>query len=609
MIPSAFMLLDALPLSPNGKVDRQALPMPDHIRSAPEGGYAAPQTPAEELLAQIWAEVLHLERVGLHDNFFALGGDSILSIQVVSRVKQAGLQIMPRHIFQYQTIAELTAVVGTLSSSGAEQGLVEGAVPLTPVQHWFFEQALPEPQHFNQALVLELREPLELHWLERTMQHLIEQHDSLRLRYQRTEAGWQQTSLGWTPPLAVVRLDLSGLAMAAQDLALGIAAAQLHARLDLERGPLIRVALVDLGTLRPGRLLLIIHHLAIDGVSWRTLIEDLQTIYIQLNRGAAVALPRKTTSFKQWAERLLDYAQTTALKDESAYWLAPARRTIARLPISNNAGPNTVASACTVSVALNIAETRALLQDVPRAYRTQINDVLLTALAQALAQWIGGNTLLVDLEGHGREAIFDDLDLSRTLGWFTTVFPVILELKGAAGPGASLKAIKEQLRRVPQRGIGYGLLRYLSRDAAIRAQLQTQPQAEVLFNYLGQIDQALDPATLLRLVSATYGPLRSPRGTRRYELEISAFIVEGQLQLEWTYSMHRHESALIAEVADAYIEALRALIAHCLSPDTGGYTPSDFPESELSQAALDELIAELVQIEHSELEEDADEQG
>jgi amino acid adenylation domain-containing protein/non-ribosomal peptide synthase protein (TIGR01720 family) len=608
MIPSAFVLLDALPLSPNGKVDRQALPMPDHTRSALEGTYVAPQTPVEELLAQIWAEVLHLERVGVHDNFFALGGDSILSIQVVSRVNRAGLQIMPRHIFQYQTIAELTAVVGTAPSSEAEQGLVEGPVPLTPVQHWFFEQAQPEPQHFNQALLLELREPLDLHRLENTMQFLIEQHDSLRLRYQRTETGWQQISLGRTPPLAIVRLDLSGLAMAAQDAALAITATQLHTRLDLERGPLIRVALLDLGALRPGRLLLIIHHLAIDGVSWRTLIEDLQTVYSQLNHGAAVALPRKTTSLKQWAERLLDYAQTTALKDELAYWLAPSRRTVARLPIPDDAGPNTVASARTLSVALTSAETRALLQEVPRAYRTQINDVLLTALTQALAWWTGANMLLVDLEGHGRETLFDDLDLSRTLGWFTTIFPVILDLKGTTGPGALLKATKEQLRRVPQRGIGYGLLRYLSRDAAIRTQLQTHAQAEVLFNYLGQIDQALEPTTLLRLVSATYGPLRSPRGTRRYELEISAFIIEGQLQLEWTYSIHRHEAALIAQVADTYIEALRALIAHCLSPDTGGYTPSDFPESELSQLALDDLIAELVQIEHSE-EEDADEQA
>jgi non-ribosomal peptide synthase protein (TIGR01720 family) len=343
------------------------------------------------------------------------------------------------------------------------------------------------------------------------------------------------------------------------------------------------------------RLLIVIHHLAIDGVSWRIVLEDLQTGYEQLRRGETPQLPRKTTSYKYWAHRLTEYAPSAALRDAVSYWHTTAHTRVVPLPVDHPAGrdANTEASSRTVSVALSEAETRALLYEVPEAYRTQINDVLLTALVQALAPWTGGRSLRVDLEGHGREALFDEVDLSRTVGWFTSIFPVLLDLEGAASPGDALQAIKEQLRAIPNRGIGYGVLRYLRGDPVVAEQLRALPQAEVSFNYLGQFDQLLPEGASFAPARESRGPVHSPWGTRRHLLDVLGSITGGQLHLVWTYSAQVHQRAIIERLAEGYVEALRALIAHCQSPAAGGYTPSDFPLAQLDQDELERVFEEV----------------
>jgi non-ribosomal peptide synthase protein (TIGR01720 family) len=234
-----------------------------------------------------------------------------------------------------------------------------------------------------------------------------------------------------------------------------------------------------------------------------------------------------------------------------------------------------------------------LLKEVPKAYQTQINDVLLTALAQALTQWTGTSIQLIDLEGHGREAILEDVDLLRTVGWFTAIFPVSLNLESTSNPGEMLKSIKEQLRRIPNRGIGYGLLRYLRKDTETLKKLQALPQAELNFNYLGQFDQMLSPTSPFKLTNESYGPRRSLRGNRRYLLEITGSIVGGKLQLNWVYSKNIHQQTTIEILAQSFMDALEELIRHCQSPAAGGFTPSDFPEADLSQEELDDLMSEI----------------
>ena len=597
MVPSAFVWLKTLPLTPSGKVDRRALPSPDQSRPDLEEAFVAPRTPVEEALASIWAQVLGVERIGVHDNFFELGGDSILSIQIIARANEAGLRLTPKQVFQYQTVAELVAVVDTAPVIEAEQGIVTGPLPLTPIQSWFFEQQLPEAHHWNQAVLLEVEQGLEPALLERAVQHLLLHHDALRLRFVEEESGWRQVNADYAPHEAVPfrRVDLSGLPQAEQKAAIEATAAELQASLNLAAGPLVRVALLDLGASQAARLLMVIHHLAVDGVSWRILLQDLQMAYQQLSRGEAVQLASKTTSFRQWAQRLSEYAPSEALQQELAYWLSEPRRQVAPLPVDYAAGrgANTEASARSVSVSLSVAETQSLLQEVPTAYRSQINDVLLTALAQAVARWSGAGTLLIDLEGHGREEIVAGVDLSRTVGWFTSMFPLLLEWGQASGPGDALKKVKEQLRQVPQRGIGYGLLRYPSGSGETAEKLRALPQAEVSFNYLGQFDQVLPESSSFKLAQESSGPPRSPRGRRSHLLDINGFIVGGRLQLDWTYSENVHRRSTIEALAEGFIEALRSLIAHCLSPQAGGYTPSDFPLAKINQRQLDKIVSKF----------------
>jgi natural product biosynthesis luciferase-like monooxygenase protein/amino acid adenylation domain-containing protein/non-ribosomal peptide synthase protein (TIGR01720 family) len=561
MTPSAFVLLDALPLTPNGKTDVKALPAPDLTRPDLQVAYVAPRTAAEEILAGIFCQVLNLEQVGVHDNFFELGGDSILSIQIVSRANQAGLRLTPMMLFQHQTIAELGAVAYAADAAVAEQGAVTGELPLTPIQHWFFERELQNPHHYNQALLLETRAPLDAELLAESVRHLTVQHDALRLRFTRAGDAWQQHALPAEEKITVARFDLSALPAAEQRAALEAEAARLQASLHLSDGPLMRVALFDLGAEQTGRLLFVIHHLAVDGVSWRILLEDLQTVYQQLASGAQVQLPPKTTSYKQWSERLVEYAAAPELQPELDYWLAAGRAQVKPLPRDHAQGENTMASGRTVALALSAAETQALLKETPATLHAQINELLLTALARTCARWSGAQALLVNLESHGREELFAGFDLTRTVGWFTTIAPLLLEVGGAGAPVAELAAVQEQLRRVPQRGVGYGVLRYLSADAQVRARFAALPPAEVSFNYLGQLDQSLPESGLLKLAAESSGPTHEPQGQRSHVFDVNTLVVDGQFQLKWSYSEQLHERATVEALAQDFLTELRAFIA------------------------------------------------
>ncbi|AFZ17608.1 non-ribosomal peptide synthetase [Allocoleopsis franciscana] len=590
MVPSVFVQLEALPLTPNGKIDRKVLPAPDTVRPELDKAFVAPRTPVETTLVEIWSQVLGVEQVGIYDNFFELGGDSILTIQIVARANQAGLQLTPKQLFEYQNIADLAAVAVTKKVLLAEQGLVTGVVFLTPIQKWFFEKNLSDPHHFNQAVLLEVRQAIDLALLEQALQHLLLHHDVLRLRFEPIESGWQQVQSSPDVSVPLTRWDFSALAEAEQTLAIEATATELQASLNLSTGLLVRVGFFDLGVHQPSRLLIVIHHLVVDGVSWRILLEDLQTAYQQLSQGEQVQLPAKTTSFQQWSQKLGEYVRSTALQQELDYWRRQSRKPSIPLPVDFPGGENTMASVGCVSSTLSFSETQALLKEVPQIYNTQINDVLLTALVQAFAQWTGERTLLVNIEGHGREDIADDVDLSRTVGWFTTIFPVLLNLGEASNPGDALKKVKEQLRGIPNRGIGYGVLRYLSDDPEITEQLRTLPQAEVIFNYLGQFDQTLSESSLFGLTQESSGLARSLRGKRSHLLEIDGLVSQGQLQLKWSYNHKVHRRSTIETLAQGFVEALRSLIAHCQSPEAGGFTPSDFPLAQLGQDDLDAVL-------------------
>ena len=481
---------------------------------------------------------------------------------MVARANRAGLKLTARQIFEQQTVAGLATVVEAATSPIAEQGLVQGEVPLTPIQHWFFAQDLAVPHHFNQAVLLECREPLRPELLADALRRIVSQHDALRLRFRHPGDGWHQAHAAWDDHVAFDHFDLSGLDAEACIPALTRQADRLQQSLDLAAGPVLRAALFDLGA-RGQRLLLIIHHL------WRILLEDLGGVYAALADGTPVQLPAKTASFKSWAESLSDYAQSAVAQRELAYWRDISWSEAGRLPVDHADGVNLMGSARTVTTWLDADDTLALLQEVPAVYHTQINDVLLTALVEAFADWTGRRTLLVALEGHGREDLFEGVDLSRTVGWFTSLFPVLLDTSAAPDPGSALKGVKEQLRSIPHRGIGYGVLRWLDRNDSLPT-----PEPEVSFNYLGQLDDSADAA--FRFASEDLGPAASPDARRPHLIDLSGGIRNGRLRLQWTYSSAVHDAATVETIAATYVARLQDLIAHCRESD-GGFTPSDFP--------------------------------
>lgn len=593
MIPSAFIVLDEMPRTPHGKVDRQALPALDFSRAESGAGYVAPRTPAEKLLAEIWADVLKVERVGVEDNFFDLGGDSILSIQIIARANQSGLHLTTRQMFQRQTIAELAQAAAAAPVVESEQGMVSGPAPLTPIQHWFFEEILTAPQHWNMALMFELRGGgSPEHW-ERAAERVLSHHDALRMRFVRDAEGWAQVNETTFVETPFQRHNLSSLPAAERRAEVERHAAALQKDFDLGVAPLVRLAYFDLGPEEPPRLLIVAHHLVVDGVSWRILLDDLESAYRQAEAGQHISLPTKTTSYKAFAHSLREYATGGECASELTYWASDARRAVGALPRDFEAGRNTVASTSGVSVSLSAEETEELLQRVPPVYRTEINDVLLTALALAFERWGSVRRLLVDLEAHGREEFLEGIDLSRTVGWFTSIYPLLLELPMPTGNvGAALKGIKEQLRAVPQKGVGYGVLRYLG-DERARAELSGMPRAEVSFNYLGQLDKALAGDSAFARAPEATGPDCDPGGERQHALEVLGSVADGQLNLTFVYSEHLHRRASVEGLAAKMAGALRDIIGHCRSAGAGGVTPSDFSAAKLSQKELDKILTRM----------------
>ena len=634
MVPGVFVVLPALPLTPNAKIDRKALAAlsidTDGLERL-ESEFAPPRTSEEKMLAEIWAQVLGLERVGIHSNFFELGGDSILSIQVTARANQAGLQITPRQMFEAQTIAELAAAVGKTREIQAEQGLVSGLVALTPIQHWFFEQQFPSPDHWNQALLLEVSPGLDVDRLRTAIAKLLDHHDILRAQYFIGQDGWVQDILGSLNSLPLEWVDLRNTKPSQVSRIIEQTAGQSQTRLSLENGSLLRIVYFNAGGSGLDRLLIIIHHLVVDGVSWRILVDDLTNAYQQADPAQPdkeIQLPDKTTSYQYWAEQLTAYASSPELAGEFDFWLKSTTDVVDSMLVDYPDGENSEASEKTIRRGLEIDETRALLQDVPSTYKTEINDVLLTALVQAYTAWQnergywpevpGRSSLLVALEGHGREDIFDDIDLSRTVGWFTSLFPVRLEYDHMDGPGEALKAVKEQLRNVPGRGVGYGLLRYLNPEKSDQLAHGFEPQ--ISFNYLGQIDRGMRTANpsgnefrspqtnsepdikaqnsltetiSLRIGNETTGFAHDPLSQRANIIDINGGIAGGKLDLEFSYSINLLESYSVERFADLYFEKLRQLIDHCLSPQAGGFTASDFPLAGIDQNQLDKLISKV----------------
>ena len=564
MVPSAFVLLEELPLNASGKVDRKALPDPPSAFS--RAAHEPPRDEREQVIAEVYAAVLGLDGLGREDDFFALGGDSILVMQVAAQSRGRELAVDVRDVYEYPRVKDLAKVAGQRRGRvEAEQGRVEGDAQLTPAQRWLFEQGFGQPDHFNQSVLLGVDQPATVAAVESALGALFERHDALRLRSDGLRA-WHDAD---GPQLKVTEAEVASF----EDTA-GVRRACITAQgsLSLAKGPLVAALLLrDRAGVQ--RLFIVVHHFVVDGVSWRVLLSDLDAALGAVLAGKEVALPDKTTSWKAWSERLWSLAETIP-EEERAYWwneASAAREALQRVPEPTGAREH-------VSAELDASATAALLGAANDAFRTTPMELLLGSFLRAVSSWAGGREVAVTLEGHGRESgEVADVGLLRTVGWFTTFWPLALVLTD--DPLRDLCAVKEKLRRVPRRGLGYGLLRYGPNGAAA-----AYPD-KVLFNYLGQVGTGpvgdSGGQSTLRLLEATSDDDVAKDNASKQTLSANAAVIDGRMQLHLQVGSDHPDAANI--LMDAWRKHLSALVDACLSPGVGHATPIDFPLVELSQ--------------------------
>ncbi|NIE69194.1 non-ribosomal peptide synthase/polyketide synthase, partial [Burkholderia sp. Ax-1719] len=616
MVPGAFVLLDALPLMQNGKVDRRALPDPDDSALAAHDGQASapPTNEREAALLAIWQRVLGREAIGVHDNFFEVGGDSILSLQIVARAGQAGWRITPRQLFEQPTVARLAALAVAMGEGADDaQALAERhtPLPLTPIQADFFARYPHGESHWNQGALLSVEGTLDETALEAAVRALIARHDALRVRFFVDDEGvWRQRVLPAAEVFADDRvcvecLDLRG--EADWRAALEREGERLHRSLDLRAGPLMRAAWLRTGE-HEGRLFVVIHHAVVDGVSWRVLLDEFESLYAAAERGdvadAALAAP---LPWSVWVERTAQYARDLPAQAEAAKWQAALTGASASLPLARDAAhaDTTLAASRLHTLRLDRTLTQSLLREPARAYRMGVDDVLLAALARTVAQWSGAAGALIALEGHGREEIDAQLDLSRTIGWFTTRFPVWIDAPFAndtdaeassAHAAQALRAAKARLRAIEHKGLHWGMLAHGAADAGVREALAALPVPRIGFNYLGQTDQVLERAGRFGFASESTGAPMAATSRLKYALDLNGAVEDGALEIGWRYSPDLIDAATVAALAQSFEAAVRTLVAHCERAPSGA-TAEDFPLAGLDAAQLDALALPLGEIE------------
>ncbi|MCP4213766.1 MAG: amino acid adenylation domain-containing protein, partial [bacterium] len=607
MIPSFFIPLDAIPLTPNGKIDMRALPVPDLPFT--RGEYTAPRDEVEEKLAAAWSEVLGVKDIGVRDNFFQLGGDSIKAIQVASRLRQTNLELKIADLFLYSTIEQLRHHVGDIDRI-IDQSPVSGNVPLTPIQSWFFENRFSNSHHFNMSVMLQADAGFNEDFIRKVLTALARHHDALRLVFplapSQGEESIQHRRAGVSQHNREVESELFHMEVLDfretenREQAIRSAAARIQTSFQLEKGPLLKLGLFR--SSNADYLLIAVHHLVVDVVSWRILFADFRLAYSLLEQGDSIRLPEKTDSFLRWSHSLRNYAESGKLPEQLPYWLKLEETPAYGPPTGRSLTPKMRKreNLNSIEIRLSSDDTEKLQKDVHWAYRTEINDILLTALGQAIKKWSGYDKILINLEGHGRESIMEDIDISRTVGWFTSQYPVILDMTNSDDLAYVIREVKESLRRIPHKGIGYGILKYLTPAEKTGESTFTQ-KPEISFNYLGVVDtgesgESGESGEGIGLASIGAGENISPHMEQWYALDINGMIMDGCLQLSFSYNEHQYEESAVRETADGFLAALQDIIRHCTHVEEQQATPSDVGYSAIDIDELEEFEDEFSDI-------------
>ncbi|MCP1426503.1 bacitracin synthase 3 [Paenibacillus xylanexedens] len=584
MIPAYVVQLDQLPLTSHGKLDRKALREPDHhLPAGPET--EAPRSEVERILVEVWRDVLNMAELGINHQFFVSGGDSIKALQIGSRLARAGLRMEVRDLFAYPKIRDLSPYVKWDQRERRSQEPVEGEVRLTPIQQWFFANNTTERNHFTQSFMLHRVAGFKPDVLEQVLDRLLEHHDALRMRYEIQADGsirqFNRPVQTGERMYTLHRFDTRGWDEPERQVY--EAATQVQQACNLEEGKLVQVGWFEAED--GDHLLLAIHHLVVDGVSWRILLEDMEVLYQQAERGEALAAGEKTDSYQRFAEALQDYANSPQAAKERAYWsrLAAEETGLNLGEQEEAAGPDRFADSHTQQSTLSAEVTQQLLRESNRAYQTEINDLLLSALYLAVRKLTGELKLKVNLEGHGREDVLEGIDLSRTVGWFTTLYPVLLEGEAEDELATTIKRVKEGLRKVPHKGFSYGALKYVAR----MPELQEERPASISFNYLGEMDGGMIGEAMFRESRFSTGQTIGGHIARNNPIELNTFVSGGKLHLNVTANQTAVDMPLVSQFAETFLEQLTEIVDHCLCQRETTYTPSDYGDPSLALEELD----------------------
>lgn len=585
MIPAFFTEMTEFPITSNGKVDKKALPLPDLSKQS-ETDYVAPTTTLEETLAQLWTEVLGVHQVGIHDNFFKLGGDSIKAIQIAARLNTNNVKLEVKDLFQAQTISQVIPYIKTKDSQ-AEQGIIQGKVELTPIQEWFFQQSFHFPHHWNQSMMFYRREGWDQHIVERVFHKIVEHHDALRMVYQQENGKMLQINRGMDDNLFELsvfdftqQVDVPNL--------IEQEANRLQSAMNLQDGPLVQLGLFQ--TSEGDHLLITIHHLVVDAVSWRIITEDFMSGYQQGLQGREIVFTKKTDSYQTWAKKLLEYTDSEEIQSELTYWQEVLSKPIPVLPRDREANePYLHKDVQEVAFQLTKDQTDELLTDAHHAYNTQINDLLLTGLALTIQEWAKTNHIPITLEGHGREGIGADIDINRTVGWFTSMYPVVFQLQNHDISHA-IKQVKEELRQVPGKGIGYGIITYVtSQESTNREVISDEIKPEISFNYLGQMDHARQGEEY-QLSPMSSGQLINQMNQGLFRINVSGIVLGGQLSIKISYDSQTYDYSTMERLIERYQKYLLEISNHCLQQKGTEMTPSDFSTKELTMEDLESVF-------------------
>ncbi|MEA3602775.1 plipastatin non-ribosomal peptide synthetase PpsC [Bacillus subtilis] len=585
MIPAYIIEMETLPLTSNGKLNRKALPEPD---VASKQTYIPPRNELEEQLALIWQEVLGIQRIGIEDSFFELGGDSIKALQVSARLGRYGLSLQVSDLFRHPKIKDLSPFIRK-SERIIEQGPIQGDVPWTPVQQWFFSQDIEERHHFNQSVMLFHSGRLSENALRPALKKLAEHHDALRMVYRNDDRRWIQINQGiHESQLYSLRISDLSQSESGWETKIKQEVADLQQSINLQEGPLLHAALFK--TLTGDYLFLAIHHLVVDGVSWRILLEDLSAGYQQAAAGQTIQLPPKTDSYQEYARRIQEYAQSSKLIREEAYWRSVEEQQAAELPYEIPHHVNIdFSKRDSLSFSLTEADTAVLLQNVNHAYGTDTQDILLTAASLAICEWTGGSKLRIAMEGHGREHILPELDISRTVGWFTSMYPALISFENHRDElGTSVKTVKDTLGRIPNKGVGYGMLKYLTHPENKSITFSKTP--EISFNYLGQFND-IERQDTFRPSSLGSGKDITHTWKREQIIEMSAMAADKKLHFNLSYPPARFHRNTMEQLINRIEHFLLDIMKHCAGQQKAEKTLSDFSSQSLTAEDLDSITS------------------